>query len=491
MYDLAVIVAVECALLAAIIFLREPKLLIPAVVIGLTFEYAETQALGRLGSGGATGAIRALLNPGKAAMVATVIVVLAQRRHRLSSLFPDSSLLLPVFALSGLLVIGLAWSDSLRPPNSILILPLYVAFIVTAPALIEDRRDLERIAGAFFLATIALSVVAIAQRNPGVFHWRAILVNSDEYAYRSNATFADPNNLARFLVVSMSLAAGMVLATGARRLTVYLAAPSFALGALGIVLTGSRSGWMMLLLVGFIVVLTAPIARYTKVKLTAAAVAAVVAMVALLLAQGGANAERVRSLTSGVDAIGQREFLIRAGLHMWRDNPLIGVGTGNYQHALVLKYFSEIPSWAKTTLSHTSAVSVLAELGIVGALMYVLVGVRIGIAVVATYWRTTVPFNRLMTGWIGASLVGILFISQSEGRLIEEPYLWLLMALLIAIETGPLLAGRREPATAAESAAPVTAPVAESAAGRGRRAPAGVAPSAPGAPIAVDERPAL
>jgi hypothetical protein len=161
------------------------------------------------------------------------------------------------------------------------------------------------------------------------------------------------------------------------------------------------------------------------------------------------------------------------------------VGSGNYQHALVLKYFSEIPSWAKTTLSHTSAVSVLAELGILGALMYVLVGVRTGITAVTAYWRTTAPFNRLVIGWLGASLLGILFQSQSEGRFIEEPYLWLLMALLIAMETGPLLAGRRETVTEA----PAAAPVAVSLTSRGQRtrrapAPAGIAP------VVLDEPPA-
>ena len=82
--------------------------------------------------------------------------------------------------------------------------------------------------------------------------------------------------------------------------------------------------------------------------------------------QGGANAERVKSLTSGIQLIGQREFLIKGGWEMWKDNPLVGVGSGNYQHTLLVSYLWTLPWWAKTTLSHTSFISILAELGIVG-----------------------------------------------------------------------------------------------------------------------------
>ena len=44
------IVIVEAAMFTAIIILREPKLLIPAVVLGLPIEYPETRYLGAFGS---------------------------------------------------------------------------------------------------------------------------------------------------------------------------------------------------------------------------------------------------------------------------------------------------------------------------------------------------------------------------------------------------------------------------------------------------------
>ncbi|MGE5595392.1 MAG: O-antigen ligase family protein [Hyphomicrobiales bacterium] len=441
--ELGLIVAAQCALLAAVVVLREPKLLIPCVVLGLPFEWAETQALDRLGASGASGAIRSLMNPGQAAMAATVVVAAFRARHTPWKLIPNSSVLLPLLLMFTLLFVGVGWSDNpTRPNNSVLILPLYLGFILAAPSLIEDRRDIERIVAAFLAAAAVLAAIAIAQRLLGVFNWRAVLLQSDDYSYRSNATFSDPNILARFLAISMALAAGMVLTTGPRRTTVYLAVPALVFGAAGIVATASRSGWIMLLLCGFLMVMASPISRYTKARLTISAFGGLGIGLVLLLMQGGTDAERVKSLTQGVSVIGQREFLIRAGWEMWKDNPLIGVGSGNYQHSLLVSYLWVVPSWARTSLSHTSLVSILAELGIVGIITFAFVSFRVFLAVIRTYYATKAPYNRLVTAWIGISLLGIVLHSQSEGRLLDEPFLWVMLALLMAMETSPALAGK-------------------------------------------------
>jgi len=433
--ELAAVSFVAALFLGGVVVLREPRLLLPIVVLGLPIEYFATVTLDDFGGGGVAGAVRALLVPGKAAMLATVVVAIVRSRNNLSQLFPDSAVLLPIVALMSVMLIGLGWSDSLLPPNSLLILPMYVAFVFAAPTLIEDRRDFERIWGAMFAIAIVLALIAVVQRF-GVFNWRGILIQSDEVSYRSNATFGDPNILARYFAVVIPLAVMLILGTGPRRLTLYLAVPACVFGLAGIVATASRSGWLMLLIVGFLAVMWSPLTRYTKVALTVAAFAGVGMLLALLMVQGGADAQRVQTLWSGVEVIGQREFLIRAGLAMWRDNLLIGVGSGNYQHALVVSYLDLIPTWARTTLSHTSTVSILAELGIVGGALFTFVAARIAIVITSTFRSSGDPYKKLITGWLGASLLGILLHTQSEGRLLDEPYLWFLLAMFVAMETG-------------------------------------------------------
>lgn len=436
MIEYEIILFLQIVLLAAVVILREPKLLIPCVVLGLPFEYAATQTLSTLGEGGVGGMIRTLLNPGKAAMLATIVFALIRARHNPRKLLPESEIMLPLVVLTAVVFLGVAWSDTMRPSNGVLIMPMYVAFVFAAPSLIEDRKDLERIVAAFLIAASVLSVVAIAQRVLGVFQWRAILIQSDDYSYRSNAFFADPNNLARFLAISIALSAGLIMVTGPRRLTVYIAAPMMAICAIGIVTTASRSGWLGMLLASFLVVLMSPIRRYTKVRLTAIAFGGLAFLLVLLFMQGGANAERVKSLTSGIQLIGQREFLIKGGWEMWKDNPLVGVGSGNYQHTLLVSYLWTLPWWAKTTLSHTSFISILAELGIVGVGMLTLFAIRVIVACRAAYRLYDDRYSRLLAGWCAAALIEILFQSQSEGRLLEEPFLYLIFAILVAVELG-------------------------------------------------------
>jgi len=260
--------------------------------------------------------------------------------------------------------------------------------------------------------------------------------------------------------VVIPLAVMLILSTGPRRLTLYLAIPATVLGLAGIVASASRSGWLMLLVVGFLAVMWSPLTRYTKLALTVAAFAAVGLLLGLLLVQGGADAQRVKTLWSGTEVIGQREFLIRAGIAMWKDNLLIGVGSGNYQNALVVSYLDLIPTWARTTLSHTSTISILAELGIVGGALFAFVAARIAIVIASTFRGAVDPYQKLISGWLGAAILGVVLHTQSEGRLIDEPYLWLLLALFIAVETGGrTLASRSGPA--------VTAPEGARAAARG------------------------
>jgi O-antigen ligase len=204
-----------------------------------------------------------------------------------------------------------------------------------------------------------------------------------------------------------------------------------------------------MLLASFLDVVMAPMRRYTKVRLTTVAFGGLAFFLALVFLQGGSNAERVKSLASGFELLGQRSFLIRGGWEMWKDNPLVGVGSGNYQNTLLISYLWTLPDWATTTLSHTSLISILAELGIVGVGLITFFSVRMVVACRAAFLASDERYSRLMVAWCAAALVEILFQSQSEGRLLDEPFLYVILAILVALEVG---AGARGPDPVVESA---------------------------------------
>jgi hypothetical protein len=64
---------------------------------------------------------------------------------------------------------------------------------------------------------------------------------------------------------------------------------------------------------------------------------------------------------------------------------------------------------------------------------------------------------RLIVAWLGAALIGIVLHSQSEGRLFDEPYVYLFLAILMAIETRPgfLRRASAEGAAAGEALEPM------------------------------------
>lgn len=445
MHEAGILVVIEAALLIAVVVLRQPKLLIPAVIIGLPFEYANTQLLSSWGSTGIHGAARAFLNPGKLAMLATIVVGVVRFRQTPRRLFPDSRVMLPLVLIFFVTVAALAWADSHRPDSSVLVMAMYLAFLFVAPSFIEDRRDLERIMGAILLVAAVLGAIAVAQRYLHVWEWRAYLISDG--AYRSNATFADPNILARYLVLSISLAAILVLATGPRRLTLYLALPALGLGMLGVLATGSRSGLGILVICLFLSLLVAPVQRVTKLKLVAVAAVGIVLVLVMLLVGGGELADRLKSLTNPAGALGRRTYLIAGGWDMFLDNPVTGVGTSGFQSQLLANYNSLIPYWGfDVSLSHTSVITVAAETGLLGLAALAFAIARIASAIARTYLQTADRFTRIVTGWLGVGLIAIFLESQSEGRLYDEPYLYVLLAIVAAVELGAAKVHERAPA---------------------------------------------
>jgi O-antigen ligase len=203
---------------------------------------------------------------------------------------------------------------------------------------------------------------------------------------------------------------------------------------MGILMTGSRSGWLLLMLATALVVFIAPIAKWTKIRILGGGGSALLVMLVILLAQGGSSAERVRSLTDSESVLGLRQQLIEAGWAMFTDNPVHGVGTGGYERALVTSYFDLLPGWSETTLSHTSLISTLAELGLIGLVMFGFAGAKAAVAAVRTYSRTRDPFDRLLAGWAGVAIFGVVLHSQSEGRLLDDPFLWYYLMLLVVME---------------------------------------------------------
>ena len=340
----------------------------------------------------------------------------------------DALLCLPILLLG---VYLLSTAFSIAPGHSLVETIRLVSLLVTfyfAVAYVRDEKDLQRLGYTLITVGSILGLIAIWEYFTAYFFFSAtpaVVINR-----RSNATFADPNILGRFLVVTFLFAvAELERRTAWKERLLPLLAIFLQGAALGI--TGSRGAILALAVSTVIFVALIPRRKVT--------LSALVLMVLAIIAAAVLNPvimARFESLRTGLLSAsgGIREYLWRSGIAMVRDHPLLGVGVGAFGLAFttIYPYFNPYSTFY-VSLSHTAVLTVLAETGFLGfTVLYFLFAKTI-----QRGWDISRTVNSERLRFLSASTVaGILaiFISaQGEGRLYEEPLLWMLWAMLIAV----------------------------------------------------------
>lgn len=261
-------------------------------------------------------------------------------------------------------------------------------------------------------------------------------------ANRLNITFADPNITARFLTL---VAAAAIVLFATRRAPAWLCVVSGAACAVVEPMTWSRSGLALFIVTAVIAaVVAAPRRRGVAIALAILAVFAFSTVVnpatrlravdayntfVSLAGVTGleASVPKGQAETSDTVLADNRRYLVEAGVRMFRDHPVLGVGYGGFQNELSTTYKRMIPANLPNpdVASHTGFVTIASETGIVGLLLFLVFLFQLG----REAWRDRVDVWVLVPAML---IVPLLMFAQFEGRLIEEPYLWLCLALLYA-----------------------------------------------------------
>jgi O-antigen ligase len=277
-----------------------------------------------------------------------------------------------------------------------------------------------------------------------------------------SAIYYDANDLAMVLVCTLPFVV-YLLRPGTARLLQLLALPAFALIALTIVRTGSRGGFIALVVVlGYLLIAFGAIPKTRRAG-------ALVAMVVLLASFGGSQYwDRMATLLkpsedynwSGNGGTGRVEIWKR-GIGYMMDRPVLGVGASAFYVAEgTISDLAKLQARGhglKWSAPHNSFVQIGAELGVFGL-----------VAFVGLLWSAHAEARRRAPGAdarsravgqvLSASVLGFtvagFFLSQAYSA-----YLYSLLALVIA-------SARLSPAAAIASA--TSAP---------RRLPAGARPA--------------
>jgi putative inorganic carbon (hco3(-)) transporter len=262
------------------------------------------------------------------------------------------------------------------------------------------------------------------------------VVAADEYGnyFRVNSLFFDPNIYGRFLaLVMVGVMAGVMWSVRRREV---LAGGAVLLWLLGGLVTSFSQSSIAALLLGLAV-----LAAYrwdVRGTVYVAGALAAIALVAVLAAPPSLHLGLSGKGGSASNATSGRTKLIEGGLRLFADRPLQGFGPGSF--AQEYRTHEHVASDSATSASHTIPVTVAAEQGIVGLVLYaallvaafaVLFGGGAGRPPPSgdTRLRLASPFRPALA----AAFAALVLHTFTYADFLEDPVTWTLLGVGVAL----------------------------------------------------------
>jgi O-antigen ligase len=305
------------------------------------------------------------------------------------------------------------------------LVPFAVMFVLLA-----EVRWTRRLLGGVLVAVaglgLVLAVVAFweyAARDLLLSRGKLLQSNQLHLYFRVNSLFYDPNVFGRYLALTLvALGAFLAWARGVRGPVVAAIVAGLLLGALALSYSITSFG---ALLAGLLVVL----ALRWSVRWALAGGAAIVVCGAIFLLVSGTgetdlgSAERFDTTTSG------RVDLVKGGIDLAQDRPVWGWGSGSFGAA-----FSRHIERARTTVSHSEPITVAAEQGGIGLLVYVAT-VVLALAVLLRGGGSSPG-----AAAAAACFVAMIVHSLSYAGFAIDPATWALLGLGVGLRRAPSVA---------------------------------------------------
>jgi O-antigen ligase len=267
---------------------------------------------------------------------------------------------------------------------------------------------------------------------------RLVVANDLHTYFTVNSVFFDPDIFGRFLALVMVLLAAVLLYDRRPREQLVATGVLAVLWA-GLVLTLSRSS-LGALLVG-LGTLAALRWRVSRAVLTAVAVVAIGAIAIAISPNTFGLNQGLNGASSG------RAGLVRGGIDMFKSRPVWGYGSA----AFVAEYRKRHPRSSQTlAASHTIAITIAAEQGLIGELAYIAL-VLVSLAVLLRGARGDPP--RVA---IAAAFLALVFHTLLYADFLEDPVAWALLGIGAALAASRRGASRQSPGIAVPSRAGAT-----------------------------------
>jgi hypothetical protein len=320
--------------------------------------------------------------------------------------------------------LSLTWTiDSASARNELeyFLLPFAVLVAVVGRAAIASNLPRVLAVIAIGLASLFSTIGIVEAATHRLIFYSHNLQVSNTYAtyFRVTSLFRDPSLYGRHVVLGMVV---VVVCMWLRKLDAIAAFALLALMFAGLYFSYSQSSYAALFVVVLAITLVAADARVRRLALAAAVV---VVFAAIGIAAAKVVHSSVRKATS------DRSRRITLTAKVFEHHPLAGVGLGGQPRASqrLATHYGPLQNF----VSHTTPLTVAAELGIVGLLLYV--------AVLAGAARALDAVRRRHEA-LGLSLAAVflaLFVhSLAYSGFFEDPITWLVPGIAAAYLAVPI-----------------------------------------------------
>lgn len=274
------------------------------------------------------------------------------------------------------------------------------------------------LAAALALVFAGVGFVEYLTRKIFLNH-KLIATNQDHAYFAINSVFYDPNIFGRFLALVMVLLA-VTLIHRVRPTEQLVATLALAVMWVALVLTLSRSS-LGALLAGLII-LAAIRWRISRAVVAGVAVVAVGAAALAIFPHTFGVEQGANGLTSG------RGSLVTGGLHMFGQRPVWGYGSGSFQ----TEYHRQNPqSPGGVGDSHTLPVTIAAEQGVIGELVY------LALLLAAALMLLRGARGDPVRAAVAAAFVGLVVHTLVYDDFLSDPITWTLLGIGAALARQP------------------------------------------------------
>jgi putative inorganic carbon (HCO3(-)) transporter len=286
-----------------------------------------------------------------------------------------------------------------------------------------DRRLLRWALVVVGVEAVAFVLVGSVEYATESLFWNDQIIRSNEFHtyFRVNSVFWDPNVYGRYLALVTVVATAALLWARTRE-TFWLLSGLILILWIGLVPSFSQSS-LLALLAGLAVL--AAIRWSWRWTLAAVVVGAIGAVLVVLLVGGSG---KITTDRVNVDLSG-RGSLISGGADLFAERPLEGYGSGSFQAAYRDHRDNKD---APVTVSHTEPVTVAAEQGLVGLVVYLtLIAVALwtlGRGLVAARAAGPAAAVAARTAVL-AAFVALLVHTLAYAGFFEDPLTWVLLAV--------------------------------------------------------------